>query len=502
MKPVKKTSPKNKKQSPQPAKNINTLLSEIDFKSVAFSAKKSLFQRMKPRLTAKYITSATCLLLAVGIAVKDYYSTTLKESIPPIDPAIVIDHEDQELVVKESHADEAVSIAMEEQPTEKNITHTIAKKETILSILLSLGLDREHAAHAIKELQKVYNPKALKVGQEVRLSYKPSTLEASAQLISIDFKTHAGNEISLKYENETFTAKKFELQLTKELRLVEGSIHSSFYSAAIKKGAPASIVKEAISCLSYEVDWQRDPQQGDNFKILFEVYVDPDGTPIKYGEMKFAAFSPSGNWKKIYAFHTKSGVGYYNEKGQSVVKALLQTPVDPTKMRVTSKFGRRVHPIEGYSKMHKGVDFGAPTGTPVSSAGDGVVVKAGWNGAYGNYVLIKHNSDYATAYAHLSKVHVKPGQAVKQRQLIGNVGTTGRSTGPHLHYEVIFKGQQINPQSIKQMPSVKLNDKDMAKFQDVKLECDNFTPKPILIKGDSAVTQVASSADRNPIQAG
>lgn len=458
----------------------------------------------KPHFSIKYIASMSCIVLAFSIAIKDYYSN-LQNTFSTVDPAIVISHVDDELIVKESKADEAVAIAMEENPGEKLLTHTIAKGETVLSILLSLGMDRAHASHAIKELQKVYSLKAIKTGQELRIAYKPSASEASAQIISVDFKTSAGCEISLKYEDDTFIAKKFELLLTKELRMVEGGINSSFYSAALKKGAPATIVKEAISSLSYDIDWQRDPQQGDKFKILFEVFVDSEGNPIKYGELKYAAFAPGGHWKRIYAFKTATGAGYFNEHGQSVVKTLLQTPVDPTKMRVTSKFGRRVHPIEGYSKLHKGVDFGAPSGTPVSSAGDGVVLKSGWNGAYGNYVLIRHNGEYSTAYAHLSKIHVKAGQAVKQRQLIGNVGSTGRSTGAHLHYEVIYRGQQVNPQGIKQMPSAKLADKEMAKFKEVKLQCDSFVPPISVLESaptQTPVAEIALASLENPIQAG
>lgn len=482
------------------SQKLRKLIASLSVRNFFQQFFKFLIIQFKPRYTPKYITSVTCIVMAIGIAVKDYHSS-FDLTPKKVDPAIVITHEDQELIVKESKADEAVAIAMEEQPGEKQVTHTIAKGETILSILLSLGMDREHATHAIKELQKVYTPKALKVGQELRFAYKPSTLSGSAQLLSVDFKTSGGNEISLKYENDTFIAKKFELQLTKELRLVEGGINSSFYSAALKKGAPPTVVKEAIASLSYDIDWQRDPQQGDKFKILFEVYVDSEGNPIKYGELKYAAFAPGGNWKKIYAFKTATGSGYFNEHGQSVVKTLLQTPVDPTKMRVTSKFGRRVHPILGYSKMHKGVDFGAPPGTPVSSAGDGVVLKAGWNGSYGNYVLIRHNNEFSTAYAHLSKIHVKSGQVVKQRQLIGNVGSTGSSTGPHLHYEVIRLGHQVNPQSIKQMPSAKLAAKELAKFKEVKLQYEGFTPQPAPATV-IPIAHVAASTGLITVQAG
>jgi murein DD-endopeptidase MepM/ murein hydrolase activator NlpD len=359
-----------------------------------------------------------------------------------------------------------------DQQEDKKKTILINKNETLMTILTNLGLARKHATQAISELKKVYNPRAIKEGQELSIEYTLGNGENSAQLKSLSFKTTAGNSIELKYEKDQFIAQKIELKLLKTLRKVEGNINSSFYSAALKLGVPAPIVKEAISALSYDINWQHDPKSGDEFKILFEVFEDEEGNVIKTGDLKFAGFAPQGNWKRIYAFKTSSGSGFYNDKGESVIKSLLATPLDPTKMRITSRFGRRTHPILGYSKLHKGIDFGAPTGTPVSSAGDGIVLKAGWNGAYGNYVLVKHNNQYSTAYAHLSKINVKVGQRVRQRQNIGAVGTTGRSTGPHLHYEVISNGQQVNPLSIKQLPAVRLNKEEMAQFQNVKAMCD------------------------------
>ncbi|MBW8308248.1 MAG: peptidoglycan DD-metalloendopeptidase family protein [Candidatus Paracaedibacteraceae bacterium] len=385
-----------------------------------------------------------------------------------------------------------IGITEVDQQKDQKTTISINKNETLLTIFTNLGFDRKHATHAISELKKIYNPRALRQGQEISIEYTAGKGESSAQLKSLNFKTTAGNLIELKYHNDQFIAQKFELKLTKTLRKVEGSINSNFYSAALKKGVPASIVKEAIAALSYDINWSQGPQPDDKFKILFEVLEDEEGNVIRAGELKFAGFALQGNWKNIYAFKNNSGAGFYNDKGESVVKGLLATPLDATKMRITSRFGRRTHPILGYSKVHKGIDFGAPTGTPVSSAGDGVVMKAGWNGAYGNYILIKHNSQYSTAYAHLSKINVKTGQKVRQRQMIGAVGTTGRSTGPHLHYEVISYGQQVNPLAIKQLPAVRLDKKEMAQFQHVKAGCDKeFSETVPMLQLVSSPTSVA-----------
>jgi murein DD-endopeptidase MepM/ murein hydrolase activator NlpD len=359
-------------------------------------------------------------------------------------------------------------------PVEKSEVIRMVKGETLMSILTSRGVTREAAHNAVVEFSKVFNPKALKIGQEINIKYNQNAERQESELIGIDFKAPTGNEFILTNENGQFKAQKLEIQLTKSERRVQGQINSSFYAAALKRGVPADIIKEAISALSYDVNWQHDPQSGDKFEIVFDVYEDPTGKIIKQGGLKYASFAPHGQQaRKIYHYvNSKGNAGFFTAKGESVVKTLLQTPLDPTKMRVTSRFGLRHHPVLGYSKQHKGVDFGAPVGARVMAAGEGVVVKAGWNGAYGNYVLIRHNSDYSTAYAHLSKISVKAGMRVKQHQEIGKVGMTGRSTGPHLHYEVIYRGHHVNPQSIKQLPATKLDAKEMARFQTVRAQID------------------------------
>lgn len=438
----------------------------------------------------------SCILMASTIAIREYIVTN------PSEDSLLANHTQEQVNADSPNADHIIAISAQGnteatsvqiiEPVELTETVRIGKGDTLMSILTSKGINRESAHGAVLEFAKVFNPKALKIGQEIQIKFKRGG--ETSELLSLDFKAPTGNEFTLTYEDGNFKAKKFEIQLTKTQRSVRGQISSSFYSAALKKGVPADIVKEAISALSYDINWQHDPQSGDEFEILFDVYEDPQGNIIKKGNLRYASFAPNGQVRKIYYYeNTKGTSGYFTAKGESIVKTLLQTPLDPTKMRVTSRFGVRHHPVLGYSKLHKGVDFGAPVGTPVMSAGDGVVVKACWYGAYGNYVLIRHNSDYSTAYAHLSSIAVKPGQRIKQRQVIGKVGATGRATGPHLHHEVIYRGNQVNPQSIKQLPATKLDAKEMAIFQNVRAQMDKDV-------SSGAVTELA--AHSIPITAG
>lgn len=356
-----------------------------------------------------------------------------------------------------------------------NILH-ISSGDTMMSILARMGISREEANRAIEAMKRVYDLRELKVGQEINVRFRKDSLNKDISLLSLSFKASLENEIVMESsEDGIFSAKKYQVALQKVQRCVEGTIDSSFYAAALKKGVPAQVVREAINALSYDINWQHDPTRGDPFKIVYEVYQDTNGNVVRADNLKYVAFAPGGknNVRRVYRFQPVKGTpGYYDANGVSVVKTLLQTPMDPSKMRVTSKFGRRVHPVLGYSKQHKGVDFGAATGTPVRAAGDGIIVKASYWGHYGNIVQIKHSKEYTTAYAHLSRMKVKVGQKVRQNQVIGNVGATGRTTGPHLHYEVLRNGIHINPQSLKLLPTVKLNSKDLADFQRVKVQIE------------------------------
>jgi murein DD-endopeptidase MepM/ murein hydrolase activator NlpD len=230
-----------------------------------------------------------------------------------------------------------------------------------------------------------------------------------------------------------------------------------------------------VRALSYDVDFQRDIHRNDRFEVVFESYLDEDGEAVKTGELLFAGLRVQGRLIELYRFAPNGGGNdFFTPKGQSARKALLRTPVDGA--RISSAFGIRKHPILGYSKLHRGVDFAAPSGTPIYAAGDGTVERAGRFGSYGRYVRIKHSSLYGTAYAHLSRIAkgIQAGAKVKQGQIIGTVGSTGRSTGPHLHYEVLVNGKQVDPRKVKVAEGDHLTGADLKSFRAVRNAIDRL----------------------------
>jgi len=248
-----------------------------------------------------------------------------------------------------------------------------------------------------------------------------------------------------------------------------GEIDSSLYLAGRKAGVPDAMLAELIRAFSWDVDFQRDVREGDGFEVMFEQAVDADGRAVHAGPMRFAALTLSGKRHAIYLHTTGDGdTDYFDERGKSARKALMRTPIDGA--RLSSGFGSRRHPILGYTKMHRGVDFAAPQGTPIYAAGNGTVVAAGPNGAYGNYIQIRHNGEYSTAYAHLRAFArgVGKGKRVAQGQIIGYVGTTGRSTGPHLHYEILVRGARTNPMKVRMPSGRALAGDELKKFEETR----------------------------------
>jgi len=427
-------------------------------------------------LSRTQLVGYALLVFATGIAVNEYQSSS--HTLTTNTQDLIVAQKDtkdiptdlNELAVQINSTNDTDEVA------EKECVLQIASGNTFMSILSKIGMRKEDSLRVIESLKRVYDMRELKVGQDINLRYrKDGTSEVS--LLALSFRASHAYEITLEANEEgSFIAKKYQIALHKVQKCIEGTIDSSFYAAALKRGVPAQVVREAINALAYDVNWQHDPTRGDPFTIVYDAYQDTNGNIVRADNLKYVAFVPRGKKQqayKIYRFQPAKGApGYYDVNGVSVVRALLQTPIDPSKMRLTSKFGRRAwHPL-GYSTNHKGVDFGAAPGTPVKAAGDGVVVKAGHWGHYGNYIMIRHTSSISTAYAHLSRMKVKIGQTVRQNQLIGNVGSTGRTTGPHLHYEVIRNGVHINPLSVKQMPTNKLNARDLADFRRVKLQIE------------------------------
>ncbi len=343
---------------------------------------------------------------------------------------------------------------------------TVAKGDTLMQMLLKAQVPRAEAHEAVQALKDVYNPRELLPGTSIELNFLPSGEEKSKpSFLGLNFEPSVERLVSVARTWAGFQADEIKRPLTNQAARVAGTITNSLYEDAVKAGLPAMIVVEIIRNFSYDVDFQRDIQPNDKFEVMFDRMIDEDGRTARNGKVLYADLILGGTSHRIYRFVTPDGqIDYYNAKGESIRKALLRTPVDGA--RLTSSFGKRMHPILGYTVNHKGVDFGAASGTPIMAAGAGTVVEAGWKGGYGRYVKIRHNGGYATAYAHMSQFgrNIKAGARVGQGDVIGYVGATGMATGPHLHYEVLQNDKQINPMSAKIATGQKLEGKLLAAF--------------------------------------
>ena len=347
--------------------------------------------------------------------------------------------------------------------------------DTLMKALLKAGSESRDAEAAIAVLKALFDPRKLRAGQRLNVALVPGADGGKLVLHRLTIGISPGRDIEAgRLEDGSFAARAVEAPLERLMVHAGGTIESSLYQAATEAGVPLPVLWELIRAFSYDVDFQREIQRGDGFEVLFERYLDERGEPVREGNIIFAALTLSGAPLRIYRHTGRDGFAdYYSEAGHSVRKALLRTPIDGA--RLTSGYGKRKHPVLGYTKMHRGVDFGARRGAPLMAAGDGVVVAAGWNGAYGKYIRIRHRGQYSTAYAHLSRIAsgVQRGRRVKQGQVIGYVGSTGRSTGPHLHYEVLLAGKQINPLKIKLPTGAKLKGVELAAFQATRADIEN-----------------------------
>ena len=339
------------------------------------------------------------------------------------------------------------------EPKFKRVNHRIIEGETFDNILKNYSIKDTEIKEIKKRLSKKINLNKLNTSQKIKF-----TINQTNNLVK-DFTFQISNteKIYLARNNETeeFDQKILVTKLNKKIIYNENIISDSLYRSAVKEKVPANIIIEFARIYGFQVDFQRDIRKNDSFQIMFEVFIDDNQKIIESGEILFANLKLSGENNALYYFDGKGSEGHYDKNGKSVQKALMKTPINGA--RLSSPFGMRKHPIDGFNKMHKGTDFAAPMGTPIMASGNGVVKKAGWCGGGGNCVVIKHNSTYTTIYAHMSKfaAGIKSGKRVKQGQTIGYVGSTGKSTGPHLHYEVIHNGKRINSQTLK-LPSGKI----------------------------------------------
>ena len=374
---------------------------------------------------------------------------------------------------------------------------TVRRGDTLMKVLRRAGADRQEAHTAIGALKTIFDPRRLKVGQKLTAAFRPKEPTErkstdNATLISVMVALDVERSVSAIRTEDGFQAQEIIQPLESSFVRGEDRIDDSLFVSARRTGVPARVIMDLIRMFSWDVDFQREIRRGDRFEVLFELFRDNDGRAVKNGDILFASLALSGEDLRLYRFASEDGtIDYYDAKGQSARKALMKTPVDGA--RLSSRFGKRRHPVLGYTMMHRGTDFAAPRGTPIMAAGDGVVERASRYGAYGKYVRIRHNSTYETAYAHLKSYAkgMRFGKRVRQGQIIGYVGTTGRSTGPHLHYEVHRNGKKMNPLRLKLPTGKKLKGRELARFLEAKAEIDialNETPALSRVASNKAAT--------------
>ncbi len=364
-----------------------------------------------------------------------------------------------------------IPVAEEHGPPAPRIqfqTVQVRRGDTLAGVFSRVGISRVESSAAIAALKKQFNPRRIRAGQEIAVTMEPlGDASGSIRLVGLTFESDPLHEVSLiRASDGTFEAFKESLATQTDVAAASGTIESSLFLAGQNAGVPAEVIATMIRAYSWDVDFQRDIHPGDQFEVMYERFLNDRGELVRGGDVLYAALTLGSRRRAVYLFTTANGkTEFYTEKGRSVRKALLRTPVDGA--RLSSRFGRRRHPILGYTKMHRGIDFAAPRGTPIYAAGDGTVKFAGRKGGYGKYVRIQHNATYSTAYAHMNRIAkgMRPGKRVKQGQKIGSVGSTGRSTGPHLHYEIIKKGRQINPLKVKTLETPQLTGKNLKRFR-------------------------------------
>ena len=364
------------------------------------------------------------------------------------------------------------------EPKYEKINHKVKLGETFDKILENYLIDKLEIEKIKKSLQKKININKLNTKQIIQFSLDKS----NNKIEEFIFQISNTQKISLKrnIENDTFSEEILSIKLNKKIVFKENVILQSLYKAASDEKIPANIIIEFAGIYGFQVDFQRDIRKKDSYQILYEIFLNEKNEFVETGEILFANLKLSGQNNSLYYFDKNGSEGHYDKNGKSVKKALMKTPINGA--RLSSPFGMRKHPIDGFNKMHRGTDFAAPMGTPIMASGDGIVKKAGWCGGGGNCVKIKHNSTYQTVYAHMSKFArgIKAGVRVKQGQTIGYVGSTGKSTGPHLHYEVIVNGKKVNSQKLK-LPSGKiLKGEERKLFETKKIKIEVLKSEKII----------------------
>ena len=339
----------------------------------------------------------------------------------------------------------------------------IKSGDSLQRILLKEGIPQSEINKIYSQIIKKFDLKKIQQGQDLKVILNKNNNQISISRLS--FQLDSLSTVHLYSNQNDYAVKIIKKNLEKVNFLAQGVIQNSLYGSASKVGVDPEIIIEFARIFGFEIDFQRDIRANDEFKIFYERYEDDDGETHKNGNILFAYMKNNGREITLYRYtDAKKISGYYTADGKSIEKALMKTPINGA--RLSSVFGFRKHPILGYNKLHQGTDFAAPRGTPVMASGSGTVERASWFGAYGKYVSIRHNSTYKTAYAHLSGFGkgIKAGTKVQQGRIIGYVGSTGRSTGPHLHYEVLVNNKRVNSQRLNLPSGRSLNKEEIIDF--------------------------------------
>ena len=352
----------------------------------------------------------------------------------------------------------------------REFKYKIENNDSIGKILKKFRISNNEVQKIIEGLKKKKLTNVY-AGRELNIVLKELN-DGAYSIISVLYPINNTLSVEIRKKKDIIEIKEIILKLNKKEVVIENSINNNLYSAAMEAGIEPNIIIEFARIYGFEIDFQRDIRKGDIFEIYYEKFIDDNGVVRDTGKIIYAHMNINNREINLYNFKDKNETGYYDINGKSIVKSLMKTPINGA--RLSSAFGMRKHPILGFNKMHRGTDFAAPTGTPIMASGSGTVTRARWCGGGGNCVKIRHNSTYETIYAHMSKFArgIKEGKKVKQGQIIGYVGSTGMSTGPHLHYEVVVNGKKVNSQKLK-LPSGKiLKNEAREKFELERIKID------------------------------
>ena len=342
--------------------------------------------------------------------------------------------------------------------------YIVQNSDTVEKILKKFSVKQSEINFVIMKIKKLGLSNIIP-GQKVQFVLKRGADKTDMEIVKIKYPISKTTFVNIDKTKDKLEITKNITELFKRDVVVKGAISNNLYSSAIKVGMEPNIIVEFARIYGFEVDFQRDIRKGDDFEVMYERYFDDRNKKIKTGKILYAYLNVNNQKIKLYRFGKKNDYDFYDERGRSIVKALMKTPINGA--RLSSGFGKRKHPILGFTKHHNGTDFAAPTGTPIMASGNGTVIKAGWCGNGGNCVRIRHNTSYTTGYGHMSKIATRTGRRVRQGQIIGYVGNTGMSTGPHLHYTVSYNGKFINSQKLK-LPSGKILKGEQRKLFEIE----------------------------------